>query len=755
MAILTDRLAALAFDAEDARLLADGGLPATAAEFLAGFCAHLRQVAAPAEDGRAEPIQQEPEVYLVRLAAGDLRHRLDHPSESRQVASAGALPGPYLAAYASYVCSLLAVLEQTGGSAGGCAPASVRALMKLAFFGLGRMLSAGSWGPMPDAGSAGVTSRSPPQLESLGRLVGLAPARPMPSPAGRPGVEDLGQQDCPPAAPQENGDSLLRAQAVAGIGSWRLDIDRDELSWTPQAYRIFGLPEGAPVNYQTFLACVHPDDRDRLAQAWQAALAGADYHLEHRVVAGGGERWVEERAEIYRDYQGRPRQAVGTVQDITDRKRAAQRIEQLAFYDALTGLPNRVSFMERLGQALEAADASAQRLALLYLDLDRFKEINDAEGHGAGDRVLIEVARRLLATVGGRATVARLSSDEFGVLVPQRDEAAIRRMIAAIHGSLAMKSRHYAHAVPASMGIAFYPDDAGDAQQLLIHAEIAMHQAKARGTKHYFYKKQLGEAQRRRYALARALEHALVSDQLTLHYQPQVAAHDGRLAGVEALARWRDPQHGWISPAEFIPVAESYGLIGELGRMALHEAAAQVAAWRAAGTPLPGRVAVNVSARQLEDAGFYEDTLAIVRDAGATPADIELELTETALMRDPQHAAELTRALVGAGFAIAVDDFGTGYSSLVQLKRLAVGKLKIDMSLVRDMLTDKSDCAIVEAIVAMGRSLGVVTVAEGVESAAHARALGAIGCSYFQGYHFDRPLGAVELHAKWLLPAGR
>jgi EAL domain-containing protein (putative c-di-GMP-specific phosphodiesterase class I) len=252
---------------------------------------------------------------------------------------------------------------------------------------------------------------------------------------------------------------------------------------------------------------------------------------------------------------------------------------------------------------------------------------------------------------------------------------------------------------------------------LLIHAEIAMHQAKALGAKHYFYKKQLGEAQRRRYALARALEHALTADQLTLHYQPQVTAHDGRLAGVEALARWRDPQRGWISPAEFIPVAESYGLVGELGRVVLHKAATQVAAWRAAGAPLAGRVAVNVSARQLEDADFYEDTLAIVRDAGATPADIELELTETALMRDPQQAVELTRALAGAGFALAVDDFGTGYSSLVQLKRLPVGKLKIDMSLVRDMLTDRSDHAIVEAIVAMGRSLGVATVAEGAESA--------------------------------------
>ena len=568
-------------------------------------------------------------------------------------------------------------------------------------------------------------------------------------------AEDVSQHERLQAALQESEDTLLRAQAVAGIGSWRLDIDRDEVRWTPQAYRIYGLPEGTPINFEAFLACVHPADRDRVMQAWQAALAGADYHIEHRVLGGGGERWVLAQAEIYRDRQGRPRLAVGTVQDITERKGAAQRIEQLAFYDALTGLPNRVSFMQRLGQAIEAADADGQRLALLYLDLDRFKELNDAEGHGAGDRVLVEVARRLLATVGGQGTVARLSGDEFGLLVPERDEASTRRMIAAVHGSLAMKTRHHAHAVPASMGIAFYPDDAADAQELLIHAEIAMYQAKARGATHYFYKKQLGDTQRRRYALARALEHALASDQLTLHYQPQVSAHDGRLTGVEALARWRDPQRGWISPAEFIPVAESYGLVSQVGRMALRQAAAQVAAWRAAGTPLPGRVAVNVSARQLEDADFYDDALAIVRHAGATPADIELELTETALMRDPNRAVELTQALVAAGFSIAVDDFGTGYSSLVQLKRLPVGKLKIDMSLVRDMLTDRSDHAIVEAIVAMGRSLGVATVAEGAESAEQVAELRRLGCGYIQGYYFGRPMAASQLHAEWLSRCAR
>lgn len=563
-------------------------------------------------------------------------------------------------------------------------------------------------------------------------------------------VEDLSRQDRLQQSLQESEETLLRAQAVAGIGSWRLDIERSELRWTPETYRIFGLPPGQPIDYPTFLACIHPEDRERVDHAWRAALAGSPYHVDHRVVSAGGERWVEERAEIFRDPQGRPQLAVGTVQDITERKFAARRIEHLAFYDTLTGLPNRVLFMERLQQLLAVARRTSQRVALLYLDLDRFREINDAEGPAAGDRVLIEVARRLHATVGEHITLARLASDQFGVVLPEIDEAATPRLLSAIHSSLGVKSRHHAEAVPASIGVAYYPRDARTAQQLLVYAEIAMQQAKARGVRHYFYKREHGRLQRHRYQLARSLKDALTAGQLCLHYQPQVAALDGRLVGAETLLRWHDPKRGWISPGEFIPVAEAHGLISEIGRMALQHAAAQAAAWRAAGTPLPGRLAVNVSARQLDEGRFFEDALTLVREAGATPTDIELELTETCVMRDPEHAVALTRALSGAGFAIAVDDFGTGYSSLVQLKRLPVGKLKIDMSLVRDMLTDKSDYAIVEAILAMGHSLGIATVAEGVESAEQAQALRRMGCPFIQGYYFSRPLAAADFNARWL-----
>jgi diguanylate cyclase (GGDEF)-like protein/PAS domain S-box-containing protein len=567
-------------------------------------------------------------------------------------------------------------------------------------------------------------------------------------------VEDLSALEGLQQSLKESEDTLLRAQAVAGVGSWRFDLDDKELRWTPETYRIFGLPAGQPVDYATFLACVHPQDREGVEHAWQAALAGANYHIEHRVLAGNAERWVEERAELHCDAQGRPRLAVGTVQDITERKFAAQRIEHLAFYDALTGLPNRVSFMERLQQALTTAGRGAERLALLYVDLDNFKETNDAEGHQAGDRVLVEVARRLNAIASERATVARLASDEFAVLLPESDEAGTRQLILAIQRGLAMSSRYHADALRASMGVACFPDDAGSAQDLLACAEIAMYQAKSRGAGHAFYHKQHGDSQRRRYSLARALERAIKREQLSLVYQPQVTTHDGRLAGVEALLRWHDPGRGWISPTEFIPVAETQGLIRALGQWALRRAGAQAAAWRAAGTPLSGRIAVNVSARQLDDAGFFDEALALVREAGATPADIELELTESGLMRDPHAAGQLTRALTGAGFSIAVDDFGTGYSSLAQLKRLPVGKLKIDMSLVRDMLVDKSDYAIVSAVVAMGRSLGIATVAEGVEAAEQVDALRHLGCTYIQGYHFSRPLTADDLQRQWLRGGG-
>ncbi|MFZ5509577.1 MAG: EAL domain-containing protein [Pseudomonadota bacterium] len=565
-------------------------------------------------------------------------------------------------------------------------------------------------------------------------------------------VEDVTEQTRLEDALRQSEADLLHAQAVAHIGSWRLDFTTGALQGTPEVFRIFGLPRATPLSYQTFLACAHPDDREVLDSAWQAALSGAQYRIEHRIVVGDKVRWVEERAEIEFDDEGRPLKAVGSVQDITERKAAEARIEQLAFYDPLTGLPNRALFLDRLKQALDSARRHRSRVALLFVDLDRFKEINDTAGHDVGDFVLAAVARRLRNILRQEETLARLSGDEFVAIAPGADQSAAVHIAERIQTALSepLVLTGHVFSLGASIGIAFYPEDADTPEDLLKHTDIAMYRAKASGGGYHFYHASMSAELERRLEVARRLEAALTGERLQLYYQPQVHLSTGRLMGAEALARWHDSEWGWVSPAEFIPIAEERGLIGTLGEWALTTACRQARRWtEISGGPF-GRVAVNVAARQLEDDGFVDRVLAIVRDSGVTPAVIELELTESSMMADPERAVEVTQALSAAGFALSIDDFGTGYSSLSYLKRFAADKLKIDMSFVRDMLTERNDHAIVNTIIAMSRSLGLETLAEGVETAAQATALQALGCHLAQGYYFGRPAAPEDFARRWL-----
>ncbi len=565
-------------------------------------------------------------------------------------------------------------------------------------------------------------------------------------------VEDMTEQSRLQGALLESEATLLRAQEVARLGSWRLDFPQNSLTWSPEVYRIFGVARDAPVSYETFLACVHPDDREMVDAAWQAALAGAPYHIRHRIVAAGETRWVEEIAEIEFGGDRAPRKAVGTVQDITDRKAAETRIEYLAFYDPLTGLPNRALFMDRLRHELAAAERRHQRLALLFLDLDRFKDINDTLGHDAGDRVLVEVARRFRQALREEETLARLSGDEFVIIASDSADAATRiaeRIAMALEAPVAAGGQGFA--VSASIGVAIFPEDGRSAEELLKHADIAMYRAKGGGGGHRFYRAEMGEQLARRLLIAQRLEKALKAGQLRLHYQPQVDLSNGILIGAEALARWTDAEWGVVGPAEFVPIAEERGLIAPMGEWALAEACRQIRRWETAGHPLPGRVAVNVSARQLDDDSFVDAALRIARDNGAAPSRIELELTESGMMRDPDRAVEITRALARAGFSLSIDDFGTGYSSLTYLKRFPVGRLKIDISFVRDMLVDKNDRSIVGTITAMGRSMELETLAEGVERVEQANALLAMGCHLAQGFHFGHPAPASEFERRWLM----
>ena len=570
-------------------------------------------------------------------------------------------------------------------------------------------------------------------------------------------VEDMTEQTRLQQALQDSEAALLRAQAVAQIGSWQRDFATGHFVLSPEILRILNLPVDRPVDRpvadDVFFAYIHPDDREMVNAAWQAAAKGVPYHVQYQILVDGATRWIEARAEVEFDGEGRPLKAVGTVQDITERKAAEARIEYLAFYDPLTGLPNRALFMDRLKHELAAAERRRQSFSLLFLDLDRFKEINDTMGHDAGDRVLLEVARRFRRALREDETLARLSGDEFVIIASDSGEAATRivdRISNALLTPIAVNGQHLV--VSASIGIAVFPEDGHSPEELLKHTDIAMYRAKAGGGGYRFYRADMGADLARTVAIAHRLETALTAGHLQLYYQPQVHLPSGGITGAEALARWHDAELGTISPAEFIPIAEERGLIGAVGEWVLGEACRQVRRWREQQWPLPGRVAVNVAARQLEDEGFVERMLAIVAENGADPSLIEFELTESGVMRDPERAVEITRALTSAGFALSIDDFGTGYSSLTYLKRFPIYKLKIDISFVLHMLSDANDLAIVSAIIAMAKNLGLTTLAEGVEDRAQAERLRALGCDESQGYHFGHPEPAEAFARRWLAP---
>ena len=477
-----------------------------------------------------------------------------------------------------------------------------------------------------------------------------------------------------------------------------------------------------------------------------------------------GEIWGRRRSgEIYpkwlsistvRDGQGKITHYMGIFTDISEQKAQATRIEQLAFYDPLTGLPNRALFMDRLKQALAAAHRHGQRVALLFLDINRFKEINNTQGHAIGDAVLIEVARRFQSVLRQEETLARLGGDEFVVIVEEADQSAVAVIAERFEQALSepIVVSGYTYALGVSIGIALYPEDGATCQELLKQADIAMYRAKASGGGYRFYRPEMSAGLTERMALAQDIQHALRGEggELELYYQPLVDLQTRALVGAEALLRWHHPERGMVSPGVFIPIAEERGMMIDLGDWVLREACRQMKAWQAAGLNFPGRLAVNIAAQQIEDTGFAGQVQAIARAAGITPGGLELELTESGLMRNVEQALDMMNILKAAGFALSIDDFGTGYSSLAYLKRFPADKLKIDMSFVRDMLKDRHDYATVGTIISMARNFGLKTVAEGVEQLAQAEALLAMGCNEAQGYYFDRPEAAEIFAQKWL-----
>src|SRR6185312_5433811 len=438
----------------------------------------------------------------------------------------------------------------------------------------------------------------------------------------------------------------------------------------------------------------------------------------------------------------------GTVEDITERKLYQARIEQQANYDTLTGLANRSLLQDRLEQALITAASYNTRLAVVFVDLDRFKFINDSLGHHIGDELLKTMADRLESCVRDCDTVARLGGDEFVVLITGQTEpniirGIIERMLAAVAQPWIIEQGEFD--VSCSIGVALYPNDGTDAQTLLKHADSAMYRAKESGRNNFqFFTRELNALMTERLELESKLRRALERDQFLLHYQPRVDLIDGKIIGAEALIRWRLPDQGVIAPGRFIPLAEETGLIVPIGKWVLRAACAQNKAWQEAGHE-PIVVSVNVSARQFRQDNLVRTVAEVLEETGLEPRYLELELTESMVMHDPAQLVAMLGELERLGVQIAVDDFGTGYSSLSYLKRFPVDRLKVDRSFVEHLATDSDDATIVRAIISLGHNLGLKVVAEGVEHEDQRRFLRLNKCDEAQGYLFCRPTEASLL----------
>ena len=460
---------------------------------------------------------------------------------------------------------------------------------------------------------------------------------------------------------------------------------------------------------------------------------------------------VLERVATPQCTAGRPIGRVFSFRDITEKLEARERIQVLSYTDALTGLPNRRLLADRVEVALAVAKRENTPFALLFLNLDRFKHINETLGHTFGDRVLLEVAERLKAATRQVDAVARLGGDEFVLLAHQADEngaeAAAWRVVEALKRPF--NGGDLSFTVTASIGIAMQPNDGSSFDELMRRAESAMREVKHAGRAAFrFHRPRPAQADARsRMHLDHAMRQALAQGRFRLHYQPQVEIGSGQIVGAEALIRWRDPELGEISPGEFIPVAEETGFIVPIGEWVLRQAVKQAAAWQASG--MPTVVSVNVSALQFQQPGFVDGVAGVLREAGLAPEWLELELTESILLQDAQDAMLRLQALAQLGVKLAIDDFGTGYSSLAYLKRFPIGRLKIDRSFISGLPKDESDAGIVRAIISMGRALRLQIIAEGVETVAQRDFLQQAGCDLFQGFLFSPALDVPAYEAKF------
>ena len=665
---------------------------------------------------------------------------------------------------------------------------------------------------------------------------------------------------------------LNEAQRIAKIGSWSLDLKNNHLEWSDEIFRLFEINRKLfKASYEAFIEAIHPDDRELVNNAYQDSLKNRQpYEITHRLKFPDGRiKYVHEACETLFAKDGTPLLSQGTVQDITEkkkaeekialfanvfkhsseailisdsrnriiavnpalekltgysedellgqnpriltcsktpketlrnmletlnktnhwqgelidrrkdgqlyykwlsisviknklgeiqnyiatftdiseRKEAEEKITYLAHHDALTGLINRMSFEERLEQSIFTARREKQYLAVLFIDMDKFKDINDSKGHDVGDALLVEVSRRLKKSVRESDIVARLGGDEFVVALTALDDKMLSLPIATyiVHhlGQPYKLSEHIIHTSP-SVGISIFPDNGDTVTSLLKHADTAMYHAKEKGRNNLqFFDEKMNEAISERIKLESELREAIKKEQFVLHYQPKIEANTSKPIGFEVLVRWQHPERGLIYPDTFIPAAEKLKLINPLGDWILKESCQQLSEWQTNGLKNI-KLAVNLSLQQLQEDNFVEKINELIKTHHIKPESLELEITESIAMHDPEMVIKKLSELKNIGVKLAIDDFGTGYSSLIYLKKLPVDTLKIDRAFIMELESDKSDAQIVTATIALSHNLGIAVVAEGVENKYQRDFLCYQQCDYLQGYYFSKPMPIHE-----------
>jgi len=541
------------------------------------------------------------------------------------------------------------------------------------------------------------------------------------------------------------------AHRVARIGHWDWDVVNHNLYWSDEIYELVNVEKGQfSSNNAAFLSTLYDDDIERIKLATHNSLKhGAPYSLEHRVKRADGKRqYVSQHAELIRDSSGDIIGLRGIMQDITERYLAHEKIQHQAYHDALTGLPNRLLFHDRLTHALDLHQRTGSLVAILFIDLDRFKAINDNLGHKVGDKFLAGLANNLKQKIRSCDTLARLGGDEFAVIVENiQDETVIETVANHLIDALALPVSVEGHDLFgfASIGIAVTPEAGIKRDDLIRRADIAMYSAKEMGGHQYcYYTEDMTMHACSRLSMEKELRDAIHNEQLIVHYQPKVCVNSGQIRGMEALVRWEHPERGMISPADFIPLAEKTGLIVDLGQWVLRTACAQTVQWHHAGFS-ELTISVNVSVKQFNSAAFYDDVVGVLDDTGIDPARLDLEITETCTIANIDRTVALLKKLRDLGVSISLDDFGTGFSSLSFLNQLPLDALKVDRSFIRNIEGAGTNGELARLIIDIAASLHLNVVAEGVETETQLDFLKTNGCREYQGFYLSPPVSSDQL----------